>query len=176
MKIPKKRLEQIIREELASHLGGLLREKEGETPDLEDAEGDKMKPASDHQPDNTAGKPVGKQDAAPAADDTEVPGDDEEKPDQEDPADTDLEKQATGEKGADDEEGDDEADVEDTEKVGDQLVGKTIQSITANPKSKMMPGAMEIVLQFDQIPEPLKILVTKSGQVKYYFKGLHNEI
>jgi hypothetical protein len=173
MKIKRARLETIIREELAAHLGGLLREKEGDHPEIQDAESeDDIKPASNGQPDNTAGKPVGKADASPGG---EVPGDDEEKPSDEDPADTDLEKQAVGEKGADDEE-DDEADVEDTEKVGDELVGKTIQSITANPKSKLMPGAMEIVLQFDQIPEPLKILVTKSGQVKYYFKGLHNEI
>lgn len=172
MKIPKKRLEQIIREELAAHLGGLLREKEGEHPDLEDAEDgtepDETNPASDKQPDNTSGKPVGKGD--------EVPGDPEEKPAPTDePADNDLEKQAVGDKGADEEDPDEEGN-EEQEKLSDELVGKTIQSITANPKSKMMPGAMEIVVQFDQVPEPLKILVTKSGQVKYYYKGLHNEI
>jgi hypothetical protein len=173
MKIKKAQLERIIREELARHVGGLLREKPGEHPDLEDAEGEEdISPASEKQPDNTAGKPSGKKDAAPGG---EAPGDDEEKPIEDEPADNDLEKQAVGDKGADDEE-DDEAGPEDTEKVSDELVGKTVQSITANPKSKMMPGAMEIVIQFDQMPEPLKILVTKSGQVKYYFKGLHNEI
>jgi hypothetical protein len=172
MKMKKAQLEKIIREELARHVGGLLREKEGEHPDLEDAEGgteDDMSSASEKQPDNTAGKPHGKQDAAPS-------GDDEEKPIGDEPADNDLEKQAVGDEGAPDEEEDDEAGPEDTEKVSDELVGKTIQSISANPKSKMMPGAMEIVIQFDQMPDPLKILVTKSGQVKYYFKGLHNEI
>jgi hypothetical protein len=177
MKIPRKMLERIIREELAGHIGGLLHEKEGKHPEIEDAEGntsdeDETKPASNKQPDNTAGKPAGKKDAAPAP--GKAPGDEEEKPVGDEPADNDLEKQATGEEGADEE--DDEAGAEDTEKVSDELVGKTIQSISANPKSKLMPGAMEIVLQFDQIPEPLKILVTKSGQVKYYFKGLHNEI
>jgi len=175
MKFPKGRIEQIIREELAAHLAGLLREKEGEHPDLEDAEdggsADETEPASNKQPDNTSGKPVGKADAQPA-----VPGDDEEKPLDDEPADNDLEKQAVGDKGADDEEEDSEEGNEEQEKLSDELVGKTIQSITANPKSKLMPGAMEIVVQFDQIPEPLKILVTKSGQVKYYFKGLHNEI
>lgn len=176
MKIQRRLLEKIIREELVAHVAGLLHEKEGKHPGIEDAEGgtgdeEEIAPADQGQPDNQAGKPVGKKDAVPAG---EVPGDDEEKPVGNDPADNDLEKQATGEEGADDEE--DEAGAEDTEKVSDELVGKTIQSITANPKSKLMPGAMEIVLQFDQIPEPLKILVTKSGEVKYYFRGLHNEI
>jgi hypothetical protein len=177
MKMPRSLLERIIKEELAAHLGSLLHEKQGTHPEVEDAEGTgdetKTKAAGSGQPDNLAGKPSGKKDKGPK-DAGEVPGDEEEKPADEDPADTDLEKQATGEESADEE--DDEAGPADTDKVSDQLVGKTIQSVTANPKSKLMPGAMEIVIQFDQTPDPLKILVTKSGTVKYFYRGLHNEI
>lgn len=177
IRMPKGRARQIVIEELARHARSLL-EADG-APDVEDAEDQKGKkkkiePASKGQPDNRAGKPVGQKDASPPKspdEPAEVPGDAEEKPSTDDPADDDLDKQAAGE-----EEDDDEVGAEDTEKVSDELVGKTIQSISANPKSKMMPGAMEIVFQFDQIPEPLKILVQKSGKVVYYFKGLHNEI
>jgi hypothetical protein len=176
MKIRKSRLEQIVREEVLSYIGSLLREKSGDDPGIEDAAGEKeQEPADDHQPDNVAGKPVGKKDQQPAKA-GEVPGDDEEKPTPPEPADTDLEKQATGEKGAEEEDGEDETGPEDTEKVSDQLVGQTVQSITANPKSKLMPGATEIVFQFQQKPDPLKILVTKSGKLVYYYRGLHNEI
>ncbi len=165
MKIRRSVLKQMIREELAGHIGGLLREKEGEHPDTEDAESgkkdqdkDDKKALTPHKdPDNTAGKPKGDKPGAT------------EKPAGNDPADKGLEKQAAGEEEPSDDPDaeDDEAGPEQTDKVSDELVGKTVQSITANPKSKLMPGATEIVIQFDQIPEPLKILVTKTGAIKY---------
>lgn len=174
MKIPRSLLKQMIREELSAHIGSLLHEKQGASPDTEDAESGKQDQEKDdktalkpHQdPDNTATKPKGDKPGASA------------KPAGDDPADKGLEKQAAGEEEPSDDADaeDDEAGPEQTDKVSDELVGKTVQSITANPKSKLMPGATEIVIQFDQIPEPLKILVTKTGAIKYYFKGLHNEI
>jgi hypothetical protein len=54
--------------------------------------------------------------------------------------------------------------------------GKTLQSITASPKSKVLPGAQEIELQFDGSPDPLRILVTKAGQIRFFLKGLHNKL
>lgn len=74
-----------------------------------------------------------------------------------------------------------EKDVDDKEadaksKVGDEITGKTIQSVTMEPDSKILPGAQEIVLTFNEITDPLKILLTKSGKVAFYFRGLHNTI
>lgn len=85
-------------------------------------------------------------------------------------ADPELEKDV-----ADPEAAEDAEDITGGE-IADQVTGKTIQSITMEPKSKTLPGAQEIVLTFNEIQDSLKILVMKSGQVKFYFKGLHNKV
>jgi hypothetical protein len=92
------------------------------------------------------------------------PDKEQEVPDEEDPADDEI-----------------EADVEDDESkpsgFSDELVGKTIQSVTREPKSKILPGAEEIVLTFNEITDPLRILVSKTGQVRFFFRNaLHNLI
>lgn len=93
--------------------------------------------------------------------DDEMPDDDQEVPDEEDPADDEI---------ADDE-GSNEA------KLGDEVVGKTVQSITMEPKSKLVAGAQELVITFSEIADPLKIIITKSGEVRFFFRGgLHNLI
>lgn len=177
MKIPRAQLEQIIREEVAAHLGSLF---EGPKVDVADAQTDqkskedknaKAAKAKEKSPENKPDK-----DAKNAkAKEADHPENTPEKDVGADPADQDLESEPD-DTGDEEKAAEDEAGPEDTNKVSDELVGKTVQSITANPKSKLMPGAMEIVIQFDQIPEPLKILIGKSGTVKYYFRGLHNEI
>lgn len=173
MKIKLTVLERIIREELASHVKGLIESPRGH--DVADAHSDSkekernapkdaVKPQAD--PDNTAGQPkTPKAGVKPKAKPDDAPADQEL---EKDPADADLDKDA---------EDDAEGNVDAGEKrVSDDLVGKSIQSITVEPKSKIMPGAQEIVLTFSDIPDAFRILVTKSGRVAYYFKGLHNEL
>ena len=62
-------------------------------------------------------------------------------------------------------------------RVQQELEGKSIQSISFEPKSKVLPGAKEVVLTFANSTDPLKILISKSGDVKYFFKNaLHNKL
>ena len=172
MKVPRARLEQIIREELAAY----LKEQLMEAPKLEvsDAHQDKKKKEDDTEDATPALKPQSGPDSP----------NDNKQPDAEDPNMQQAEPDPADDKlAADDAEDpvDDAEDaVDDLEEPGsgisDELVGKTVQSITMEPKSKLMPGAIEIVLTFDQVTDPLKILVNKSGNVKFFFKGLHNEL
>lgn len=57
-------------------------------------------------------------------------------------------------------------------KLADQVAGKVVQTLTAKPKSDVLPGAQEIVVQFRETPDPLRILVTKTGQVKFFYRGV----
>lgn len=160
MRFPRSVVEKIVREELAAHLKTLIEAPQKDEPGAEvvDAESqpDKKAPNKDPNPKSKAGvKPP---------DSKELPVGDEPQADQ------DLEKDVAA--------GDDVEDAEEVTggKIADQITNKTLQSITMEPKSKTLPGAQEIVLTFKEIPDPLKILVTKTGQVKYFFKGLHNEV
>lgn len=112
------------------------------------------------KPDVVAGSDEPRDGKSPAPD--EVP---EEVPDSPDPADDEIEADAEGEpepKG---------------DKLADELVGKTVQSVTMEPKSKLLPGAQEIVITFNEITDPLRILVGKTGQVRFFFRNsLHNLI
>lgn len=117
-------------------------------------------------PDVVAGSdetPKGKGKDVPAPDET--PDDSQEVPDEQDPADDEIEADAEGEP---EPRGD---------KLADELIGKTVQSVTMEPKSKILPGAQEIVLTFNEITDPLRILVGKTGQVRFFFRNsLHNLI
>lgn len=174
MKIKRSVLEKIVREELANHIKSLMEAPKSKKPGMEDAEagnekndkkaGDKVDPAvkPKKQAPIGAGKSPVKKDGSPAADELPVAAEPE--------ADADLEKDVA-----------DPASEEDPEdvtggKIADQITGKSVQSVTMEPKSKLLPGAQEVVITFKEIPEPLKILITKSGQVKFHFKGLHNKI
>lgn len=162
MKIRKSELVRIVREELARHVATLL---EADGVKLVDAEGDDdagkgdkkhasakgQGPKRDDKPIPQKGKqppPAGKKD--PDGEPKELPADE--------PDDVEDEEDVTG------------------GKIADEVTGKTIQSITMEPKSKLMPGAIEIVLTFQQIPDPLRIFVTKTGDVKFMLKGLHNTL
>lgn len=70
----------------------------------------------------------------------------------------------------------DDDEQEAKSKISSELVGKTVQSITMEPKSQVIPGGQEVVLTFDQTTDPLRIIVTKSGQVAFYYRGLHKEV
>lgn len=59
--------------------------------------------------------------------------------------------------------------------VNDELSGKTVQGISIEPKSKILPGAKEVIVTFNETTDPLRILCTGSGQVKFFYRGqLHD--
>jgi hypothetical protein len=97
--------------------------------------------------------------ADPQPDASEQP---EEVPDTEDPADDAIAGQ--------------EDEVEPS-KLASEITGKTLQSVTQEPKSKIVPGAQELVLTFNEITDQLRVIVTKTGQVRFYFRNsLYNMI
>ena len=170
MKIKKSVLERIIKEELRAHIVELLEadaKPDKPDPDKEKKGEEKPDPAKKATPPAPEPKkePAKKPDGPPAPPEATSDAAPEEKPIEQDPADADLEKDEPPE------------DVDSAQsKLRDQLTGKTIQSISREPKSKILPGAQEIVVTFDQVQDPLRILVTKVGDVKFYYRGLHNEI
>lgn len=59
--------------------------------------------------------------------------------------------------------------------VNDEVSGKTVQAVTIEPKSKVLPGAKEIVIAFNESTDALRILVTPTGSVKFFWRGqLHD--
>jgi hypothetical protein len=82
-------------------------------------------------------------------------------------------------------EGEDDADAIDPEgdggeepsgAVNDELSGKTVQAITIEPKSKVLPGAKEVVITFNESTDALRILVTSTGTVKFFWRGQLHDI
>ena len=167
MKVSRKLFERVFREELIRHIG-LLRE----------AEGDTEQPAPDEDPQAT--RPKGKGTGKVPAKATKEPGrgapktakgeppqispepapapetppvsEPEAEPDPVDPA---------------AEEGDEEPDATPGGDVNRLVAGKTVQSVSIEPKSKLLPGAKEVTLTWNETPEPMKILVTATGQIKF---------
>ena len=180
MKIKRSQLEQIVKEELMRHLSEQLLEAEPKPADVEDGDenkkskeksggkGEKGKTEPQVDIDNattkpkTTGKPAGEPEGEPPT---------QELPD--DPADDELETDV-----ADPEAEESEEDPADGAKndISDELSGKTIQAITMEPKSKMMPGAIEVNITFDQVADTFRILIGKSGAVKFFWRGLHNSL
>ena len=60
--------------------------------------------------------------------------------------------------------------------VNDEVSGKTVQAVTIEPKSKVLPGAKEIVVAFNESTDALRILVTPTGQVKFFWRGQLHDI
>lgn len=171
-KFKRSQVEQIIREELSTIIKELYEadDDEKKEPEIGGADKDNDVEVPSKSTDNTA-PTVGseKQDSPPEdepkAGDENIP--DEEVPVGDDPSDTELSQDV-------EDPSDEEAEGGDISK---DITGRSVQSITVNPESKMMPGAKEIVIQFEEIPHPLRILLGKSGLVKYHFKGaIHNDI
>lgn len=188
MRIKRARLEQIIREEFAKRIERALKEaplvadahddKKSKEKDGGKGERKKVSPSSGPEtPGNTAKADTGKKPGEePKVSNKEpakgsAPAKGEEAPEQEldaEPADAKLDK-------ADDAESDEPKSKGEGD-VSDEIVGKSVQSITMEPKSKVLPGAVEVVITFDQTPDPLRILIPKSGVPKFYYRGLHNEL
>lgn len=70
----------------------------------------------------------------------------------------------------------DEGDDDRSGGLNRELDGKTFQSLAVEPKSKLVPGAKEIVLSFGDTPDPLRIVVTQTGGVKFFFRGSLHDI
>lgn len=83
----------------------------------------------------------------------------------EDPADPDLDAMAAGEELGDE-----------TDSIADQLMGKTVETIEHVPESETVPGAQELVFRFQGLEDSFRVIITKSGDVKFFFKGLHSDL
>lgn len=158
MKIDKDTLFRIIREETAKHIKALT-EAEGKEPEVDDASKPEAPEAKKDKPKSKEEKPAPKSKAPEAASDQDVPAS---------PDDEKIEKDVT------DPEHNEEAEQS---RIQQELEGKAIQGISFEPKSKVLPGAKEVVITFSNSTDPLKILISKSGEVKYFFKNaLHNKL
>ena len=156
MRIKKETLERIVREEFVKHLKSMMEAPEtidagvdGKDREKKDAARKDKKPEPAKAAPQKANK---KQEPAPKEVDVGA-----------DEADAPLEKDvATG--------GEDAANVTGSE-LSKDLENKTVQSLTMQPKSKILPGAQEIEIQFSNSPDPLKILINKTGTVKFFYKN-----
>jgi hypothetical protein len=170
MKIKRSVLEKMVREELRNHIQEMMEgpKDDDKGADVVDAEDEKA--AGDKKAEKEKDKSAKPQDTrGPKPKETPGVKTPKELPVEDEPeADPELEKDVAGEE--------EDADEVTGGKIADEITGKTLQSVTMEPKSKTLPGAQEIVLTFREIPDPLKILITKTGQVKFFFKGLHNEL
>jgi len=164
MKIKRSVLEKMVREELRNHIHEMMEGPKDDNNGADVVDAEKEKKAGEDKAEKKADAAAGK------APEPKAPGEKKAKelPVADEPeADPELEKDVAGEEDAEDVTGG---------KIADEISGKTIQSVTMEPKSKTLPGAQEIVLTFKEIPDPLKILITKTGQVKFFFRGIHNEL
>lgn len=182
MKMKRTRFEQIVKEELIKHLRELREgepEEDGDQPPEEKpkapkgdqkASGDKKDAAPKGKAPKEKPAPKKGPEAPPMAaadDDGALP----EVPDEPDPADDELDG------GPDDEmPADEPADAEGSGGLNDQLSGKTVQAITIEPKSKLLPGAKEVVISFNEVTDPLKILITSTGGTKFFYRGKISDI
>ncbi|MHB8407974.1 MAG: hypothetical protein ACYDHY_07825 [Acidiferrobacterales bacterium] len=182
MKIKKSVLERFVREELQKHISSLL-----EAPTVGDSQEDNL----EKEKEKDEAEPGKNGNMVTGGEGNELPAEDDPADDQldkvgpeADVADAEVKKDAKGEKAKEakpDEPKDTEQDIEDAEdvtggEIADKVAGQTVQSISLNPKSKLMPGAQEIEIQWAALPEPLKILVNKSGQIYFYMGGLHKTL
>lgn len=103
---------------------------------------------------------------APEAGDDMQFSDDEELPTGDEPADDDLEADLAG---------DDEGSGAEPGTVGYELEEKAIESVAIDEDSKIMPGATEVVFTFRDSEDALRLLISKNGTLKIFYKGLHND-
>lgn len=180
MKVPKSMLMQVVKEEVAAHVRRLLEAPDAaKVVDADDEKKDKEKEggkgeAKPTKPSDGPVQPKQQSDKPKAAE--KLPT---QEPEEGETGDADA-QDAEAKQDKDDKEapGGEEEDAEDVTggKIADAIDGKTVQSVTMEPESKILPGAQEITFTFREIPDPLKILVTKTGQVKFHFRGLHNTL
>lgn len=176
MKIKRSTFIRIVKEELNRHLRSISEVRERPTDDEEPKEKQSKgakPPENDEEPRQKLQKPSGKPEApmkggkepskapppkkGPELPPGEEPEDEKpEVPDEVDPADEEMP----------DEEPDDESGG-----IADEITGKTVQSLTINPKSKVLPGAKEVIFTFNEVSDPLKLLLTQTGQIKFFYRG-----
>jgi hypothetical protein len=146
MKIKKSVLLKLVKEETLKRLDKLVKEDSAAVIDADSDNKDKDKKKKQEKPKDKSPKPKEKSSKEPPKPekDQELPG---VSPEQ------DAEADANG-KG-----------------IGDQIAGMTILSFTMEPRSKVVPGAIELNLQFKESPQPLRVLISKSGQVRFLYKG-----
>jgi hypothetical protein len=59
--------------------------------------------------------------------------------------------------------------------VNNEISGKTVQSISIDPKSKVLPGAKAVIISFNESTDALQVLVTATGKVVFFWRGqLHD--
>jgi hypothetical protein len=168
LKLKREHLERIVVEELTRYIAEQLNEAPPGRGTVLDDEPQEEVPAPEAAPEEQM--PVDS--PAPEAD-GEVPlpdaaGGEEgdgELPTGDEPADDDLEADVAG----------DEESGAEPGTVAYELEDKTIESVSMEEDSKIMPGATEIVLSFRETPDALRLLVTKTGKIKIFYKGLHND-
>lgn len=174
MKIKRGTLNRIVVEEFVRHLKELAEAGDkGDEPKADEEPPVKATKTTVQKGQDPQGKkappaPKGKDKDAPKAPkkSPELPPSEEdpamepEVPDGEDPADDELDDEMPDDSGEDSSGG-----------IGDELVGKTVQALTIEPKSKLLPGAKEIVISFKETTDPLKILLTSTGTVKFFYRG-----
>jgi hypothetical protein len=168
LKITKSILEQIVLEELVNHIREQLNEAPpGRGTVLDDEEPEPLPGEEDEIPHAGGGPEEKLPTDSPAPEVGDDEGEVPEIPGDEEPADDDLDALAAGEEPPSEEE-------EGT--VAGELSGKTIENITVDEDSQIMPGATEIVLSFRESPDAFRLLITKTGQIKYFYRGLHNQL
>ena len=150
LKLKRKQLERIVYEELSRYISEQLTEAPA-VPEMDDE--------------------------VPAPEDAPEEADlaQEEEPEGDEPTDEPKEL-PMGSEPADDELEDEEGGDEDKGTLAGELKGKTVSKVTLNDKSLMMPGATELVIGFREVSDALRVLLTKTGKVKFFYKGLHNNL
>jgi hypothetical protein len=93
-----------------------------------------------------------------------MPADGEVQDDGDDPADMALDDELAGE------------DPEVPGSVASDMQGKTIESISMDDESETIPGAKELVVSFQGEEDKLRVILTPSGNFKFFWKGLHSDI
>lgn len=152
MFIDRRQLAEIIAQEVREHLRGLVEGDDGEDPP-------RKKPLTV----DAEKSPSPKGDAPPGPSVRDGDGTDSDAPDDADPSDDD----------ALDTDGD--AGEEPSGAIANDITGKSVQGISIEPDSKILPGAREVVLTFQESTDALHILVTPTGQMKFFWRGgLHD--
>ncbi len=175
-RLKRSRLEQIVREELAAHIRELREapeppedEDEPKEPTGQEPEAPKKSVGGPAKPKARTPAPTKSTADAPEKDAQKSAAADPDKPGApEDPADADLD--ADEPEDSDDGTGEDDADPL-AGKLSEELEGRRVQSLTVEPKSQKVPGASEIVVTFSDVPDPLRIIVTKTGEYRFSYKG-----
>ncbi len=171
MRITLGEIAEIVAEEVREHLqrlhekdGGKRRGKAPQKPETADAEDSPSpRPGKNGRPD-----PVGQPDPADpdAGDDIDGPAVDGDSPDPE------AEQEPNERPESDDDaaiDGDGDGGEEPSGAINEATSGKTVQAVSIEPKSQVLPGAKEIVITFNETSDSLRIQITETGLVKFFW-------